>query len=411
MNFPVLLLALYLLIDYLSLGLSIVFPSLFNFAYLQLIIFVLVVWYFIKFYEIKYTYYLIILAALVLFSNNISSSISYVKNLLMLPLILYLYPINNKSSKAFTFTLVFLLIVISIFIELLITVFSFKDYFFYLGLDYYYKNRNIGYVGSIPIGFKYINSAGVSSYRSLGVFLSSDKISYLFSIPIYYFTHKLHLNNRLYLLLFFCVTSILGLFYLETKIVILGYLFYLINLILLTPRIKDSFIRLVFCNFFLLGIFLFVSLLVIPRKYLSSSGSIQHFNGLIEPFLNVNNSISLLFGNGLGSGGTLGRVFTDNGNLSKALVGGESFIGSTFYQLGLTGLLFLLFLYSNLYKHFKEIVFCDTVKNSINSILISILVCMTLSEVITSTAQSILISISIYLIIHDDKTIKIKTLL
>lgn len=325
------------------------------------------------------------------------------RNLFVLPVLLVGYivsysKLNLRSTYVFLLSLLLVCLIFH-FIQLLV---GFESYFYGLGIDNFYASRGISPSGSLPIGFVYYNSVTHTfDTRFTGIFLSPDKLSYLVLAFLGYFHGRRFRNAKPYSLFFVStvVVSASTIYFFQTKAILLFYMVFLFNVVCVRMvRIWSFPIRLsLSAGVCFLSILVVLS--IVPASTLSSSGAIQHLWGLTNPFLNTSISkIDFYIGNGLGSGGTIGRVYEERDFLNKADVGGESFVGSVFYQAGIVGLALFLFVYKKVDDLAKKIQisegYCYT-----SSFLVSILIVGSISESYLSMFQSSSYSLFIFIVL------------
>jgi len=220
-----------------------------------------------------------------------------------------------------------------------------------------------------------------------GIFLSPDKIAYVvYLIEMILFVMIINRYNIFVSMLFaFIFISILYTFQVKAillNMMILFFSFYLYKVL----NIKTLLSRLIIA----ISIILFASIfafLSVGISYLSSSGAIQHVWGLFYPILQAITDVKLfLLGHGIGTGGTLGGVSQAVEGLSKTEKGGESFVGSVVFQMGIFGALFYMYMLKKLDdKFFNAFSFEKYIL--LSSLLLGIFISSMFSEPVLSIFQ------------------------
>jgi hypothetical protein len=349
----------------------------------------------------KMLYFLAIVFVFAIFglflSQNLFSVVAFLKSYLLFILITFLslhsIKILTKVQNYNRITVLFVTLVASVFL-LVHTLYGFESWFFDFGYDYFYASRHISKVGQIPIGFVILDPfTGEYGNRPFGLFLSPDKMGYLIAtclITIFVgFAYKTNAKVFSFFLFLIAIITLMT----HVKIVTLLMLVFAFSYLVFDKINFNNFYFKVFVISIPFGIGLVIAVNVLPMSYLSNSGAIQHLWGFVAPMTNSNPlEISFWFGNGIGNGGTIGRVGTDTSELSKADVGGESFIGSVFYQMGLIGLFLFFYGFSVLDRQYKNI--CTSRSyNLCSAFLVSILITSVMSEALLSFFQSCCLAI------------------
>ncbi len=324
---------------------------------------------------------------------TITSVVANLRILLILPLLIFLFASSTTklTNKSFFYSLFFFL-----FINLIwhyAVILNSENYFTAFGLDSYYLSRNISVTNGVPIGFYTIDTAGETILRIFGAFASPDKMAYLVLAFIFSSLYVLKIPNKIIEALFLALVGFPLLFIFHVKATWLILWVYIALLIL--PEKYLKFYLLTFLSVIFGSLALLLLLQIIPRSYLSSSGAIQHLWGLIGPF-KADLNFNYFFGNGLGSGGTVGQIA--NANLVAAVkseIGGESLIGSLKYQFGLFGLIVVLQFWRTVFSFCKK-----NYGNKSACILFAAFVTSAYSEVVMSFFQSFCIFTIIVILRH-----------
>lgn len=325
-------------------------------------------------------YFVLILVPLfigVMSHNSITAILANLRSLLIFPVCISAFMILNTRQKTLIkSTLIFSTSIACIlnlaFLILTNTLFTYVDFFYFVGFDALYHSRNFTWEGDLPIGYVvYDFFSDHYTTRHVGLFASPDKLAYLFLILVFYIYSKLH--NWAILLL-----SLPIFIYLHVKVLILFILVFLITKS--TRLIHQNNYYLLIAGMSFSAIFLALALLHGDFPGLSESGALHHLWGLYVPFVNAD-GLSLIFGNGLGAGGTIGRTGITS-DLSKAELGGESFIGSMFFQGGLYLVFIMLWLFRELF--YKSI----SANHEMGYVIIAVLATYTISEASASFFQS-----------------------
>lgn len=302
------------------------------------------------FFKVRYiilgSYLLLTLILGILNGGSIVVGISLIKSVILLSLILELSLFYKERFTIIHFTALFFVVSISSVIHIYQMIVGFDFYFDSLNIDLFYNERGITTGSELPIGFvahdpisnEFIN-------RFTGIFLSPDKFAYvvLVMVSAFYYSLLSRVSSNLLFMavIFFIAVFIMWGFHVKAPILI--FVVSAFNFYLWRSGLIKTFSKRVIVTGFVTILVAILVLTLVPRGYLSSSGAIQHTLGLITPFLNTNVlSFEFIFGHGAGTGGAMGG----GGELKKADVGGESFIGALFYQTGVLGL-FMLFGFYN----------------------------------------------------------------
>jgi hypothetical protein len=333
-------------------------------------------------------------------SGSLVGAIAFIKNLLIFPALLIIcYRTNLKdSSNNFLFFIVVMLL--SFIVHGMQDMYGFEKFFLNFGYDIFYYSRNISEIGEIPIGIgTYDLIKQQPTHRMLGIFLSPDKVAYVvYGILIFFFI-KIEKKLSLSLLLIAALPMLVFQYFFHVKAILLNlvlffYSYFMIRIFKIDSLLTRALVALSFI--IMAAIFAFHSSI----SALSSSGAIQHIWGLFYPIINsLNSPLVFLFGNGIGTGGTIGQQGIIS-ELSKAERGGESFIGSLFYQMGFLGLFAYLLLYYSLDRLFLQR--SPRSYKILSSIILGVFVSSMFSEPVLSIFQVSCYLLIIQYVIHKE---------
>ncbi|QAR34185.1 hypothetical protein EP073_12455 [Geovibrio thiophilus] len=318
-------------------------------------------------------------------SGSVVGAVAFIKNLLIFPALLILGYRTDLSSSKNNFWLFVVVMLLSFLVNGIQDIYGFEKFFLNFGYDIFYYSRNISGIGEIPIGiatYDIINQQ--TSHRMLGIFLSPDKAAYvMYGILLFLFIW-IEKKLSVFLLMFISAFMVVPLYFFHVKAILLNlmvffYSYFLIRIFNIQSLIKRTSVA--------LFMIILMAIWALNAKVVafSSSGAIQHVWGLFYPILNsLNSPVTFLMGNGIGTGGTVGQQGIVS-ELSKAARGGESFIGSLFYQMGLLGLL----VYAALYLYLDRIFLKKSPYSYkiLSSILLGVFISSMFSEPVLSIFQ------------------------
>lgn len=342
-------------------------------------------------YQLRFSFLLFALIAFLglIREQNITAVIAYIKSFWLLPIICFQILYGQYKISLFQIFVIITLFAISIIMIVIQNSVGFENYFIGLGIDKFYASRGISTLGEIPIGFVVYDPINDEyGSRPFGVFLSPDKMAYLAGVACcLVFSRFINGKSRLTTIamiltcMFFTIPFHVKTF--SLFFVVVAYVLCLQFFLKVT-----SFHKLFFLTLIPFSVSIYAVTHFVPASVLSSSGAIQHLWGLLNPIYNSSVfSIEFWLGNGLGAGGTVGRVYADNELASKADVGGESFIGSTFYQIGFYGVALIYYIYSKV-----NILALNRLKSEsypiFSASLLGIMFSMSMSEAFVSFFQS-----------------------
>lgn len=350
LDLPIFLFSFFIIYDWLALillNMDIKFnPYIFQ-GWMLLLIFAYILKFNLLF--IKYIFYFLLLVSFnsfygLLNGASILSIIAFLKNLLILPFLLHIEFIVKNKFTNFKFLLILFVFCFSIVIDNIQSIYGFKEFFLKFGYDLFYFQRGISNIGELPIGISTQTIFGENTNRMFGLFLSPDKTAYVvYLIEMILFLVAINKFN-IFITIIFALLFIIILYMFQVKAILLNmlifffsyYLYKVFNIKSLSMRFFISI-----CIIIAVSIFAFFS---VGINYLSASGAIQHVWGLFYPVLQAITDVKLfLIGHGIGTGGTLGGVSNAVEGLSKTEKGGESFIGSVVFQMGILGVMFYMY--------------------------------------------------------------------
>lgn len=232
------------------------------------------------------------------------------------------------------FTIIIMLLVIEIIVP--------TQWYVNSSLLEFFKSRNVNIHPEyqLPMGWLSSLSPGEIARRYHAFTLNEEKLGY-FCLLIVTMTVRgwLAFNSNIQTLLFligvFCITLFSGL-----KLAIVFSL-----ILILYYYTADKYKNLVLNFCIISGVAMFFTLPIYLTEYMSSSGMTAHYLGLIKPLYNPAVLDNIIFGIGIGNGGTAAGVVAEDFNWREALgktkydVGGESGIGALYVQLGVIGMI------------------------------------------------------------------------
>lgn len=307
----------------------------------------------------------------------VTAMMANIRSLLIFPVSLIVFTNLNICEKITIRNTLVVFMTTSFLINLLAILYfnlqnNYIHFFDLVGYDLLYIERNFEWEGEFPIGFRAFDFfSGEYTIRHVGLFSSPDKFAYLTLVVIFFVYAKV--RSTLVLLL-----GLVLLLILHVKILV----FFLLMFLLLK---HTRFLHRGSFNVILSGLITsivcgIILILNFDLPGLSKSGALHHLWGFYTPFLN-STEYTMLFGNGLGSGGTIGRTGISS-EISKAELGGESFIGSVFFQGGLLLLISLIVVFRTIFLSLQKI------NAEVSYIIPAVLGCYVMSEAPASFFQS-----------------------
>ncbi|MBA6257123.1 MULTISPECIES: hypothetical protein [unclassified Colwellia] len=279
--------------------------------------------------------------------NDIVKVVASLKNIILFITLFSLIAKGYSEWNLSSLCILFLVLFLSVYIQLVQSLMGLESYIFSLGFDEFYNQRSISSIGDVPIGFLTNNPiTGEIEERWLGIFLSPDKFPYLINLACLIFIGFINFKKKISFTIniILIIFVILILWFLHVKAVLLQFLIFSFSFYVCYYFKIKSFYARFFVIVFSLIICVIGAVSFVPASVLSSTGAIQHLWGLVNPLLNSHPiSVDFWLGNGMGSGGTVGGGAYAEQGLTKHDVGGESFVGALFYQLGIVGVSLYLF--------------------------------------------------------------------